>query len=217
MTSRNNIVMREHHYRAANPSTIMMEDRERRWSGRLRLNPKAPLVTPSRLHNHPVDEELRLLKKRLHYGRMSNSVSLAEREGGTGWGRGAAGIMLVGRSVGPWERVMIVISKLICIFTAHPSQARSERPFGFGIPCRREGDHAARRAMPCNHPPRFERNHSLSEVAKHSFSHMPCLHRSQEYFPPPCRNGVGLFSPPSLARSLSLSDGRSPISIGVGD
>ena len=100
MTSRNNIVMREHHYRAANPSMIMMEDEDRRWSGRLRLNPKAPLVTPSSLHSRPVDEELRLLKKRLHYGRMSNSVSLAEREPEREERVGAAGIMLlVGRSV----------------------------------------------------------------------------------------------------------------------
>ena len=98
MTSRNNIVMREHHYRAANPSMIVMEDKDRRCSGRLRLNPKAPLVTPWRLHNHPVDEELRLLKK---------EASLWENEqqrvlGGGRRGRervGAAGIMLVGRSV----------------------------------------------------------------------------------------------------------------------
>ena len=99
MTSRNNIVMREHHYRAANPSMIMMEDKERRWSGRLRLNPKAPLVTPWRLHNHPVDEELRLLKKEASLWENEQQRVLGGEGGRNGLGRQAS-CSSVGRSVG---------------------------------------------------------------------------------------------------------------------
>ena len=73
--------------------------------------------------------ELRLLKKRLHYGRMSNSgrcvVSLGmELWNGMEWGT----IIVVRR---PWERVMIVISKLICIFTAHRVEASRRASAGF--------------------------------------------------------------------------------------
>ena len=120
---------------------IVMEDKDRRWSGRLRLNPKAPLVTPSRLHNHPVDEELRLLKK---------EASLWENEqqrvlGGEGWGSRHHARRSVGRSVGKSNDCNLEIDLHIYGASKPSKQASAHSDLAF----RAEGREITLPAVPC--------------------------------------------------------------------